>query len=310
MFLSLFLALLTTPDVVYADRCIENGKYANLFTIDKRCYVTNEQGLSSPYNAVAVILDKEEHTHGTGVIVKKDGQLYLYTAKHCIDQDNDNKPDFSFYAYQEVGNDIYPEELVGAGERDPENKADSGDWIIYKVRNANNIPFVELTNKHSGIIGKLESFKEQSFADLMRYGINFNARVVGYGSLAIMSDNDIAIFKQKYIDALKKNGKQDIHFELTQRINMGDQDVVTTVYHMLTEREWYGLFNNQDLKVSYCRFTPDGIMIDCQGWNKNSGSPVFDDQNRLMGIVTTGRDVIGPKTQDHAVITDGVALFK
>lgn len=310
--LSILTATASFAESQWRDGCIENGKYASKYTIDKRCYVTDEQKQQSPYNAVAVILNDETYVQCTGTIVKKDGQLYIYTAKHCVDTDNDNKPDLSFYAFQETGELVRPTELVGIGEyklKSTESKADLGDWAIYKIQETN-IPFVELTNKHSGVTGKIEAVKEQSFIDLFRYGANFNARIVGYGSLAIMSDNDIAIFKQKYIDALAKNNKQDNHFNLTQRINMGNQNVIDVVYDMLTKQEWLNIFNNQDLKVSHCHFTTDGTMIGCQGWNKNSGSPVFDNQNRLMGITTTGRDVISNQTQNHAVITDGVALFK
>jgi len=312
LLLSIFISTTSFGEPQLRDGCTENGKYASKYTIDKRCYLTDEQKQQSPYNSVVVILNDKLHVHCTGTIVKKDEQLYIYTARHCVDTNNDNKPDLSFYAAHEDAYVVQPTELVGVGNhklKNTQSKVDLGDWAIYKIKETD-VPFVELTDKHNGIIGKLEAIKEQSFVDLVRYGANFDARIVGYGSLAIMSDNDIAIFKQKYIDALAKNNLQDNHFNLTQRINMGNQQVVDVVYHMLTKREWLNIFDNQDLKVSYCHFTTDGTMIGCQGWNKNSGSPVFDNQNRLMGIATTGRDVISSQTQNHAVITDGVSLFK
>ena len=53
------------------------------------------------------------------------------------------------------------------------------------------------------------------------------------------------------------------------------------------------VFNNPELKVSYCRYSSDGRQIGCQAWGGNSGGPIFDDKNAIMGIHTRGSRVIG-----------------
>ena len=61
------------------------------YTVDKRCYVTEEQKKEKPYNAVATFILADGRTHCSGTIVKRQGLTqddvgyFLYTAKHCVD---------------------------------------------------------------------------------------------------------------------------------------------------------------------------------------------------------------------------------
>ena len=66
----------------YDDSC----SYPDKYTVDKRCYVTEEQKKEHPYNAVVSIVGEELCS---GVVVnRKDGDLYVYTAKHCVSDKN------------------------------------------------------------------------------------------------------------------------------------------------------------------------------------------------------------------------------
>ena len=69
--------------VFCADYCTDPDKY----TVDKRCYVTEEQKQEIPYKAVVKV------NRCTETIVKKDGGFFMYTAKHCTDADIDNIAD-------------------------------------------------------------------------------------------------------------------------------------------------------------------------------------------------------------------------
>ena len=66
-----------------ADHCTDPDKY----TVDKRCYVTDEQKKEKPYNAVVRV-----GSGCTGIIIEKNGVPFLLTAKHCTDPDNDHLP--------------------------------------------------------------------------------------------------------------------------------------------------------------------------------------------------------------------------
>ena len=78
-------SLLIMPIVCFGfdDACTK----PNEFTIDKRCYVTEAQKQTKPFNAVASLKDIMGGIYCSGVIVEKKGELYLYTAKHCVQND-------------------------------------------------------------------------------------------------------------------------------------------------------------------------------------------------------------------------------
>ena len=49
------------------------------------------------------------------------------------------------------------------------------------------------------------------------------------------------------------------------------------------------------LKVSVCKYLSTGREKGCQGWGGNSGGPIFDSDNKIMGIHTRGNRIIGGK---------------
>ena len=80
--------------------------------------------------------------------------------------------------------------------------------------------------------------------------------------------------------------------------------------------EWYEPSYNRELKVSNCKYSSNGKSTNCQIWNGNSGGPIFDDKNAIMGIVTRGNSIIGG--EHHAgsedswfdLIIDNIPLLK
>jgi hypothetical protein len=79
----MFLLLCVFVSPVYGrDRC--SGK-TDEYTIDKRCYVTDEQKKDTPYNAVVSVEDM-----CSGTIVKYGDRYYVYTAAHCVESDDGN----------------------------------------------------------------------------------------------------------------------------------------------------------------------------------------------------------------------------
>jgi V8-like Glu-specific endopeptidase len=126
----------------------------------------------------------------------------------------------------------------------------------------------------------------------------YNAILVGYGGLKIMSDGEIKKFKDRYITYLKNVKKIDA--EGDEKIyGFSEGGVNTTneyVINFLEEESkyWNGLRNDgSKLKLSHCRYSSTGLQVGCQGWGGSSGGPIFDDRGDIMGIHTRGGRVIG-----------------
>ena len=64
------------------------------------------------------------------------------------------------------------------------------------------------------------------------------------------------------------------------------------------------LFLDKKLKVSHCYFTSSGDSVGCQIWGGNSGGGVFDDDGKLMGILTGYEAIIGGKNHAKASEAD------
>ncbi len=291
MFLSLFLVFLTTPSVVSAfydyelhgeigthvndvlkqnndykglDRCAENGKYANQFTIDRRCYVSAEEKQISPYNAVVAIGNTpetkdythfESYTTCTGTIVKNknDGQLYIYSAGHCVSGQPQS-------AMMQDGRAFPIKNIIN--EYTKKAGRHFIDYAVFTIPQEyqTTLPYVVTS---------------ATFTDT-------NVDIVGYGVLSILSDNAIKTAKNEWINELQEyksygsKEQQDAVKRIAQNVNL------VTLFPTDTK-----------LKASFnCNIPKNAAHIDyknaCQIYKKNSGGPIFDANGRLVAVVSTG----------------------
>jgi len=283
-----------------ADHCTNPTEY----TVDKRCYVTDEQKKTSPYNAVVGLAVVDwlgwVDIYCTGTIVKgRSGDPYLYTAKHCISDKNNIKIKLQDGRLLKV-----TESSIGNYDAANEENL-SGDWATYsidkvsasisllggpKVRFARDLPMVEKSSNAKVVMGP--------------YDPVYDARVVGYGALKIMSDKEISNYKDKYIRYLKD--KQGITAKGDERQYGFDGEGGVRAYYDVAssgpyvvdflndlarnDRKYYlDVFDNiKELKVSSCGFSASGRHVGCQGWGGNSGGPIFDNKGKIMGIHTRG----------------------
>ncbi len=259
-----------------ADHCTN----PDIYFFDKRCYVTDEQKRTSPYNAV-VKLDNG----CTGTILNFGGRLVVHTAKHCVVDDAGTVRD-KITVMTQTGK-ILSVDFIRSGGFDVVNTPldRSGDWAYYTISSADGdgIPWASLT-------------------DPDRLHKRNAARVVGYGLLKIMSDWEIKRFKQKYIDYLRaEEGINSNGIEPRYCFSDGGGVCVWSAYGYAfweylynNERAYYNdIFNNDMLKVSKCVFTLDGDAVGCQIWGGNSGGGVFDSDGGLMGVLTGYMGIIG-----------------
>jgi len=243
------------------DRCAENGKHADEFTIDRRCYVTDEQKRQSPYNAVvgisdgcAMVSDYSDFykiTTCSGVIIKnsKDGQLYIYTAGHCA-----AKCDFlDQYAATQDGQMFTIKNIIN--EYDSKNY--SKDYAVYAVPQEyqGKLPYVETAS----FTGK-------------------DVDVLGYTSLSIINDSAIRQAKQEWAKVLKSaTGKQK---QIVEQIN-------SYVHLFPKDKNLKASFNCEMLKNTNQKHLDKRHF--CQGFHGDSGGPVFDSSGRLTAVVSHGR---------------------
>lgn len=267
--------LLFIPSLAMAaDHCTNPKEY----TVDKRCYVTDEQKKTKPYNAVAALINGDS-VYCTGTIVKgKNGKPYLYTAKHCTqDKDKAVKPSLQIKLQDGRKLEVTKNKV---GNYDKDNNF-AGDWAIYSIKQSN-IPMVEETTKIK--IG------------LAPFHIPYDAKVVGYGALGIMSDKEISEFRNKYIKYLKD--KKNVETEETEA-SYGFRDggiyyrnaYVQDFVH--SNKAYLKTSDVRKLKVSICKYLSTGRAKGCQVWSGNSGGPIFDSDNKIMGIQTRARLIIG-----------------
>lgn len=344
--LPFLIVLMPTVCLGLDDACTKPSE----FTIDKRCYVTDEQKKTYPYNTVVALIKQNGYPYCTGTIIsefKVVDYRRVYTAKHCTDVNGDKVVDETITiqtqdgaTYKATNKDILPEEAYG-NYNIAEDTLYSGDWAKYDLFDTPyDLPFTTFTTHHSGLQGKLEAGAENSLVSenflLIRpqfsvkalFGANnYDAQVVGYGSLKIMSDKEIQDFKDKYTkfletslkDAVKKVHKDDglSADEMQKKINDYETDdynigiVGDAVYannpiveefiygalkNALSVNDFGALFlDNYNLKTSLCQLDVNGYRQGCQSWGGNSGGPIFDKDGRLMGIHTRGLSIIGGK---------------
>ena len=283
----MFFLFLFMPVYVFAykDGCMEHGKYEKLYTVDKRCYVTNEQKKIKPYSAVVALVNGD-FIYCTGTVIKFNGKFYLYTAKHCTDNNGDNIADDTLQIKTQTGKKITVyRNNVGSYDIKNDEKL-YGDWAVYSIKQTDLVA-VETTTREK--------------IDLYSYF----ARLIGYGALKIMSDDEINKFKSNYITYLKNLGggfvtdedikKYPMLYGITKNGGIRkSNDLVKVFLDNMEHDYWLDLFANHELKYSMCRYWANGGIGDgCQAWSGNSGGGIFDIEDNLMAIITRATVEIG-----------------
>ena len=286
-FLFAFLSLLFFPTFGWAleDACTNPEK----FTIDKRCYVTEEQKQQKPYNAVVGILQSYNDISCTGTIVKIGDKLFMYTAKHCVSQ-------FSMIAtslhFITVDNRDIVANVVNVGDFDDmwfEIENPDGDWAFYSFKEQD-LPYVNISNK-SG---------------------DDNAVSVGYGALKILQDSEIREMKEQYLDYMRRGENQygekvDLDPNEDEEwgvVANGGLKTFHPAVKTFINKYFYERFMNDSLnmKVSFCKYSSQNKTMGCQGWTGDSGGGLFDSDGNITAIRSTGKGIIGG--DNHAGIKD------
>ena len=184
--------LLFVPFISMAtDRCTNPKEY----TVDRRCYVTDKQKQQKPYNAVVALIDENGEIYCTGTLAAFTGwsksstiPRNLITARHCV---KDSVKELTVRLQDGREFSVSPKEMsdLDLSSRNAWNLFEARkDWAIYSF------------------YGPTSVFSEISPVYIKNQDIPVGAEisVVGYGALKIMSDIEIAEFKQKYLEHLKQ----------------------------------------------------------------------------------------------------------
>jgi len=247
------------------DSCAENGKYAKDFTIDRRCYMTDEQKQRHPYDAVVGIITNGwvsdysmfESMSGdacTGVIVKNpnDSQLYIYTAAHCV---SDMFPDL--FAYSQNGYVIPITNIIKGG----------GKATNYQI---NDYAVFAVPQEYQAVLPYVETGQ---YTDK-------NVDIVGHGTLSILSDSAIRAAKQEWQKILKKH--PDINETIFEQIKRYNED--TDFFS--SDKQLKISFSCELVKVQDSNQAVQEKRNYCQVYGGNSGGPVFNFSGKLIGIVS------------------------
>ncbi len=286
MYKYITILLFLIPMQLFANR--DGCLYPTEYTIDKRCYVTDSEKQTKPYNAVVYLVENG----CTGTIVQDNNNLYLYTAKHCVDTDLDNKTDKKIDIKLQDDRIITATRITTGGYDIKSDENHYGDWAVYQINNTqDNIPYVHIS----------DFFKNP---DNLIY---YYSTVIGYGLLKIMSDKEIANLKNMYISHLKNNKSVDYTQPETTNTNKIDEygffrqgihfnnSQVSDFMFSLDADTYQNIFFDRYLKKSICVFNNTGSTKHCQTWTGNSGGGIFDSYGEIMGIYTRGIGLIGGK---------------
>ena len=296
------------------DSCTSAG-----YTIDKRCYV-KEKNTTTPYNSVVKILapnvikagGMSTSTRGcTGTIVQHNNKFMVYTAKHCVADDDIYIP-IKKIQITTQNNLNTTAELLAYGDS-VQNK-NNGDWAIYEIIDKENLPYITLDQT-------------------TQPGEHMLA---GYGSLKIMSDDEIKNFKNDYANFMKTKNidikstdivfvpNEDASYGMIPKtnnektVNLDNIDTGINIYKeypqkFLEQNTYDHLFKDYDnFKYSRCIIDTLGRFI-CQAWRNDSGGPVFKKNGQnytLTGIHSKGHGVIGGSKHAKYTNTNSTVIVK
>lgn len=302
--------LLFIPSLAMAaDHCTNPSEY----TIDRRCYVTDEQKQQKPYNAVVGLVDNRG-IYCTGTIVEEDGFLYVFTASHCVIPTSDSVAQNSINIILQNGVQMKP--YCKYYEKGVDDKGII-DWALYGIDDTvTSLPIQSIP------------YVKKSKASVLTND-NFS---IGYGSLKIMSDAGIRTFKEEYkkrllnlidkqenISQKIKDSKQaeikkdnnDYGFTRDGGVSVWTQDMHLTdfgeiMYNLIKD---FNIGNdNNNLKMSECL---SGV---CQRWHADSGGGVFDSSGNIVAIAVSGLDQIGgakhAKSGANTIVSDRINFIK
>ncbi len=323
--LALLSFLVWLPMVaVAADHCTNPDEY----TVDRRCYVTDEQKAQKPFNSVVALIDGGG-IYCTGTIVTQ-GTRYspffsyntqnqnpiILTAKHCTDRNRDGQPDKTLKIMLQDGQKIEVNFAKAGNYNILDGTNDDGDWAVYELPLVYSVEYMQ--NDFDSVYS--------SFASGLYSGVSVS--VVGYGFLKIMSDAEIEGFRQRYIDYLTEN-KFDVpekrdefsyktDYDKTGMLPDGGVDMGHDHWNDFIITEYikdsgyvYDTFSDYALKVSKCKYLGRDDDL-CQTWGGNSGGGYFNNQNDILCILTKGKNIIGGFSHAAAtkcVVPDATAYY-
>jgi hypothetical protein len=296
-----FLMLLTTA-ANGADPCASlNSPAASLqetYTIDRR---ENADWSRPPYNSIIKLIIGDRHCTATKVSDDK-----VLTARHCLKNakgynvslKDKNNNSYTIKNYK-LGNDSDWAIL---------KDGDDSDWAILKADMKNDIPSMN--------VSKLMLYKR----DVER---------VGFGSLKILSDQEIRNLRQAYACYLYKNERNPIKF--LREINIFFDSYEKVNIYASTKNEDFVNFRDSDifktikdhnkifrdsnnLKISKCQASLSSNKMlpisGCQNWGGDSGGPFLYQHSEgkwnLIGISVTGSYMISNDMNIHAQTTGAI----
>ena len=240
----------------------------DLYTIDKRCYVTDYQKTQSPYNAVVRVAAMGGGWGCTGTIVQNGGDYYVYTAAHCVKSEKDNSvAEYIMIELQDGRYFLAKKNSVGDYDvvNRENNHGSQGDWAFYRIVNTprdvldNGTNFVRGDARVQLRVYRYSDYNELGFGDLdgknqmfLPNKLKSNGKYPDKIYVEVCLGNDEAgspvYYPFLYEFASEVNNRGGY-----QLVKMADLSSVSTAngffYLLPPERDGYGISINQNLKV-------------------------------------------------------------
>ena len=245
--------------------CILNTALADHYTIDKRRYVSDDEWATEPYKFVVELTDNGGNMCSGNLV----GTGLIATAAHCQKMDNwngyGNKKGVLFSTTD------WP---FANGSKYNETKSVSDDFMLYDI--------------HSDTIGNNNVLGNPRVGHpLISGGV---VKVLGFGTLKIMSDEEIEQFRNDYINFLRNTMHVHGNRTLLEQLANSNSDyydplMKTFINDLRTHPEKYrsdiNMFHDYKLKETECFVsatdTNSNIITlqNCQLWGGNSGGGVY-----------------------------------
>lgn len=186
------------------------SRLGGAFSVDRRTYVDNATWQSSvPYKHVLrmggyIGAKQKWKTYCTANMVR--GKIV--TAKHCLDDNSAcNNPSKRFLFRDVDGRDLTAH-VVACGNWQSGTAGLAGDWAVLVPDNAETQSIVDANDTYG--------------VTVWQSGMSYPINSAGFGSLAIMSDDEIKMFQQVYLAYLDYKGKA--RRPLVRGVAVGDSE--------------------------------------------------------------------------------------